>query len=87
MFDRVREPPEYRLDLRILTIALLGTLSVAGGLVWGCLWVLSVLGYTNLPPAPVEVSYEPYDDGRTLEQIQAEERASGEVDDASLEER
>lgn len=73
MFDSVRHPPQARVDLRILAVAVLGTATLAGGLAWLCLWVLSLLGYSNLPPAPIEVSYTPFDDGRTLEEIQAEE--------------
>lgn len=73
MFDRVRRPPELHINWRILAVAVLGASSLTLGLGWLCLWVLSILGYTNLPPGPVEVSYTPYGDGRTLEQIQAEE--------------
>lgn len=73
MFDRVRRPPEFPIHWRILAIAVLGAGSLTLGLGWLCLWVLSILGYTNLPPGPVEVSYMPYGDGRTLEQIQADE--------------
>ena len=56
------------MNLAALVTATAATAALIGMLVWGVLWVLSMLGLSNKTD-PVEVSYEPLDDGRRLEEL------------------
>jgi hypothetical protein len=70
MFDHLQRAPTDRpkLNLGALAAATVGTVAILGMLVWGVLWVLTMLGLGRRPD-PVEVSYEPLDDGRRLEEL------------------
>ena len=71
MFDSIKQSERERrpaVSRTMLLAATAGTLVVFGGIGYGCLYVLSALGLTNVR-APVEVSYTPYEDGRTMEDI------------------
>lgn len=72
MFDHIQKPPETTGPNRtVLLAATAGTLGAVGLIVYGCLWVLSMLGFTNKIP-PVEVTYDPYEDGTDLEDLLGE---------------
>ena len=76
MFEHLNDeaPGGPRIHRTILLGAVAGTLLGVGGLVYGVLWVLSMLGFTNIP-APVEVHLDPFDDGtRLVDLIGDEER-------------
>lgn len=70
MFDHLQHEPVNRpkVNLAALVTATAATAALIGVLVWGVLWVLSMLGLSNKTD-PVEVSYEPLDDGRRLEEL------------------
>ena len=70
MFDHLQHEPVNRpkVNLGALVTATAATAALIGMLVWGVLWVLSMLGLGNKVD-PVEVSYEPLDDGRRLEEL------------------
>jgi hypothetical protein len=70
MFDHLQQAPQDRpkVNLGALAVATAATAALLGMLVWGVLWVLSMLGLGNKPD-PVEVSYEPLDDGRRFEEL------------------
>ena len=70
MFDHLQHEPVNRpkVNLGALVVATAATVALIGMLVWGVLWVLSMLGLGNKPD-PVEVSYEPLGDGRRLEEL------------------
>ncbi|MCB9763403.1 MAG: hypothetical protein H6739_26790 [Alphaproteobacteria bacterium] len=75
MFEQIRHEPRARAPLNPLALAA-ATLAMVvgtGALAWACLWFLSQLGFTNRDPV-VEVTYDPYDDGSTLEQLLQEEQ-------------
>ena len=71
MFDRIKQTEAQRrppVSRTMLLAATAGTLLVFGGIGYGCLMLLSALGLSNIRQ-PVEVSYTPYEDGRTMEDI------------------
>lgn len=76
MFDHVREKrdPREGLNRTALLTAIALMLLVIGTLSYASVWLLARLGL-DIRPTIVEVSYDPMGDGRTLEDLQAEEAA------------
>ncbi len=71
MFEIIKQSERQRrpqVSRAMLLGATAGVLLLFGGIGWSCLWVLSMVGLTNVH-APVEVSYTPYDDGQRLEDL------------------
>ena len=81
MFDHIQHPPKRTgPNPRLLLVATLGTLLAFGGIAYGCLWVLSKLGLTNVVQ-PVEVTFDPYEDGTQMEDLLGEDGVPFELEE------
>lgn len=73
MFDHIQHQPKRTGPNRtVLLAATLGTVVAFGGIAYACLVVLSKLGLTNVVQ-PVEVTFDPYEDGTQMEDLLGED--------------
>ncbi len=69
MFDHIQHKRERRgPDRTMLLAATAGMIGAFALIGWGCLKLLSMLGFTNVIPL-VEVTYDPYEDGTELQDL------------------
>ena len=70
MFDHYSRLESTRSPLSPLVLSLATALMIllGGGTIWFVAYLMSLLGFYAKPP-PVEVTYDPYKDGTTLEQM------------------
>ncbi len=82
MFDHIqqqRRPSGPNRALLVLaTVSMLGVFAL---IVYACLWVLSLLGLTNIVQ-PVEVSFDPYGDGTELQDLLGPDEVPEELHDS-----
>lgn len=80
MFDHVRDETQARrgVNTTALLAAVALMLAVIGGVSVASVWLLARVGL-DIRPTVVEVTFDPMGDGRTLEDLQAEERARQEA--------
>ena len=82
MFDHIQHQRERRGPNRTLLLAATAGMVGAFGLIsWACLRLLSMLGFTNVIP-PVEVTYDPYDDGTELRDLLGPDEVPRSLDSA-----
>ena len=65
MFDQIREPRRTRVNRTMLLASVAVALLAFGVIGFACFWVLAELGIVIGPDplGPVEVWYDPYEDG------------------------
>lgn len=74
MFDHIHTERAAPTRWPILALSVVLTLGALGGLIYGCLLLLSMLGFGNIfVPTRVEVSLDPYGDGTRLEDLVGED--------------
>jgi len=69
VFDHIQhQRPPSGPNRVLLVFATLGMVGAFGLIVYGCLWTLSILGFTNISQ-PVEVTFDPFEDGTQLQDL------------------
>ena len=70
MFEHYQPEDVARRPVRpsLLAAATAGMIALAGGAIYGVAWLMSALGFQSEEP-PVEITYDPFEDGTTLEDL------------------